>query len=145
MCDLHGTSVTDIMLAEPYLLAASSTAGAAAEAAADRKELEYQPFAHIRRISACTSDMQETAFLFQLFSLTIQRFNAICICFNGSFCFKNADCRFTVAEWLKHSHATLEVTGSRPTFGGISDIYSLESIQSPARRDLKWSVCHCGN
>ena len=52
---------------------------------------------------------------------------------------------FTVAEWLKHSPATLEVTGSRPTFGGISEIYFLESIQSPARRDLKLSVWHCGN
>ena len=31
--------------------------------------------------------------------------------------------RFTVAEWLTHSPATLEVTGSRPTFGGISEIY----------------------
>ena len=30
--------------------------------------------------------------------------------------------RFTVAEWLKHSPATLEVMGSRPTFGGISEI-----------------------
>ena len=25
-------------------------------------------------------------------------------------------CGFTVAEWLKHSPATLEMTGSRPTF-----------------------------
>ena len=31
--------------------------------------------------------------------------------------------RFTVTEWLKHSPATLEVTGSRPTFGGVSEIY----------------------
>ena len=42
-----------------------------------------------RRISACTSDMRETACLFQRLSLTIQRFNAVCL--NGSFCFKNAD------------------------------------------------------
>ena len=30
--------------------------------------------------------------------------------------------RFTVAEWLTHSPATLEVTGSCPTFVGISEI-----------------------
>ena len=42
-----------------------------------------------RRISACTSDIRETAFLFQRLSLTIQRFNAVR--FNESFCFKNAD------------------------------------------------------
>ena len=30
---------------------------------------------------------------------------------------------FTVAEWLKHSPATLEVTCSHPTFGGIPEIY----------------------
>ena len=35
-----------------------------------------------RRISACTGNMWETAFLFQRLSLTIQRFNAIC--FSGS-------------------------------------------------------------
>ena len=33
--------------------------------------------------------LRETAFLFQHLSLTIQRFKAVC--FNGSFCFKNAD------------------------------------------------------
>ena len=51
----------------------------------------------------------------------------------------------TVAEWLKHLPATLEVTGSRPTFGDISEIYFLESIQSTTRWDLKWSLWHCGN
>ena len=30
--------------------------------------------------------------------------------------------RLIVAEWLTHSPATLEVTGSRPTFSGISEI-----------------------
>jgi len=49
-------------------------------------------------------------------------------------------CRFTVAKWLTHSPATLYVTGSRPNSGDLSDIYFLESIQSPARRDVKWSV-----
>ena len=82
-------TVTDT-LAESYLHATSSTAGAAAEGAADRKELKYQQLAHThtfipmafetlgpinskgadffktlgRRISACTGDMRETAFLF---------------------------------------------------------------------------------
>ena len=90
---------------QSYLLATSSAAGAAAEGAADRKELKYQPLAHThtfipiafetlgpinskgkdffnnlgRRISACTRDMRETAFLFQRLSLTIQRYNAACI------------------------------------------------------------------
>ena len=41
------------------------------------------------RISACSDDVRETAFLFQRLSLTIQRFNAVC--FNGSFCLKNTD------------------------------------------------------
>ena len=31
--------------------------------------------------------------------------------------------RFAVAEWLTHLSATLEVTGSRPTFDGYSDIH----------------------
>ena len=31
--------------------------------------------------------------------------------------------RFTVAEWLTHSPATPEVTGSRSTIGGISEIH----------------------
>jgi len=48
--------------------------------------------------------------------------------------------RFTVAEWLMHLAATLEVIGSRPSLGDISDIYFLESIQSLTQRDLKWSV-----
>jgi len=49
-------------------------------------------------------------------------------------------CRFTVVERLKHSPATLDVTGSRPNSGDFSEIYFFESIQSPAQRDLKWSV-----
>jgi len=36
--------------------------------------------------------------------------------------------------------ATLEVMGSRPIFGDVSEIHFLESIQSPAQRDLKWYV-----
>jgi len=34
----------------------------------------------------------------------------------------------------------LEVMGSRPSFGDNSEIHFLESIQSLAQRDLKWSV-----
>jgi hypothetical protein len=30
---------------------------------------------------------------------------------------------FTVAEWLTHSPAMLEVTGSRPTVGGNAEVY----------------------
>jgi len=36
--------------------------------------------------------------------------------------------------------ATLEVMGLRRSLGDISEIYFLESIQSLAQRDLKWSV-----
>jgi len=50
------------------------------------------------------------------------------------------NCRFTVAEWLTNLTATLEVMGSRPSLSDISEIYFLESIQSLAQRDLKWSV-----
>jgi len=47
--------------------------------------------------------------------------------------------QFTVAEWLTHLTATLEVMGLRPTLGDISDIYFLESIVSGAQ-ELKM-VC----
>jgi len=54
--------------------------------------------------------------------------------------------RFTVAnrptDWAT---LVLEVMGSRPSFREISEIQFLESIQSPAQRDFKWSVWHCGN
>jgi len=105
-------------LAESYIQATSSTAGAAADGAADRKELKYQSLAHTntfiplafetlgpinakgcafliqlgRRLSACTGDMRETSFLFQHLSLTILRYNAIC--FNGSFCSSSIDLDF---------------------------------------------------
>jgi len=48
--------------------------------------------------------------------------------------------RFMVAEWLTHLAATLEVMGSCPIISDISEINFLESIQSVAQRDLKWSV-----
>ena len=39
--------------------------------------------------------------------------------------------RFPAAEWLTHSHATLEVTDLRPTFGGISEIISgIDTVSS---------------
>jgi len=107
-------TVTDT-LAELYIQATSSTAGTAAEGAADWKELKYQSLAHThpfiplafetpgpinangsafliqlgRRLSACTGDIRETFFLFQRLSLTIQCYNAIC--FNGSFCASSVD------------------------------------------------------
>jgi len=49
-------------------------------------------------------------------------------------------CQFTVAEWLTHLAAMVEVMGLRPSLGDISEIYFLESIQYLAQRDLKWSV-----
>jgi hypothetical protein len=101
-CMTWDVTVTDT-LAESYLLATSSTAGAA-EGASERKEVKYQSLAvtHTfiplafetfgpinskgsdfliqlgRRITACIRDMRETAFLFQRLSLSIQRFNAVC-------------------------------------------------------------------
>ena len=113
-CMTWDVTVTDT-LAESYLLATSSSAGGAAEGAANRKEMKYQSITDThtfiplafetfgpinskglvffnqlgRRLAASTGDMRETAFLFQRLSLTIQRFNAIC--FNGSFVFDNAD------------------------------------------------------
>jgi len=42
-------------------------------------------------------------------------------------------CRF---EWLV-------VMGSRPSLIGIPEIQFIESIQSPAHMDLKWSARHC--
>jgi len=102
-------------LAESYLLTTSSSAGGAAESAANRKELKYQSLTNTHtfiplafetfgpinskgvvflnqlghRLAASTGDTRETSFLFQRLSLTIQRFNAIC--FNGSFTLNNAD------------------------------------------------------
>jgi len=107
-------TVTDT-LTESYIQVTSSTAGAAAEGAADRKELKYRSLAHThtfiplafetlgpinakgsaffiqlgRRLSAFTDDMRKTSFLFQRSSLTIQRYNAIC--FNSSFCSSSVD------------------------------------------------------
>jgi len=90
-------------LADSYLPASSALAASAAEAAATRKEAKYadmpasfsfQPIAVEtleptnesavdflrelgRRISVKTNDQQQTAFLFQRLSVTVQRFNAV--------------------------------------------------------------------
>jgi len=53
-------------------------------------------------------------------------------------------CRFKVAKWLTHLAATLEVLGSHTNLGDMYELYFLEWIQSPAQRDLKWYVWHCG-
>ena len=101
-------TVTDTV-AESYISTTAIEAGAAAEAAAVRKEVKYAEIinSHIfiplafetlgpinskgtaflselgRRISTCTSDPRESSFLFQRLSVTIQRFNRIA--FEGSF------------------------------------------------------------
>ena len=90
-------------VADSYIQADSVTAGAAAEAAAERKAAKYvdltrellfipvaiETFGPIcfegqtfirdigKRISVITSDPRETSFLFQRLSIAIQRFNAV--------------------------------------------------------------------
>jgi len=107
-CMTWDVTVTDT-LAESYLASTSTVAGGAAEGAASRKEAKYQALASTHnfiplafetlgpinskgmsffselghRLTACTGDKRETAFLFQRVSVAIQRFNAIC--FHGSF------------------------------------------------------------
>jgi len=49
--------------------------------------------------------------------------------------------RFTVAEWLTHSPAALEVTGSRPSFGDISENDFSNGVSNT--HWLKWCVWHC--
>jgi len=39
----------------------------------------------------------------------------------------------------------IEVMGSRPSFGDISEIHFIDSIQFPAQRNLNWCVLHCVN
>jgi hypothetical protein len=107
-CMTWDVTVTDT-LAESYLASTSTTAGAAAEGAASRKELKYQALASTHafiplafetlgpinskaisffnelghRLSTLTGEPRETAFLFQRISIAVQRFNSIC--FHGSF------------------------------------------------------------
>ena len=113
-CMTWDVTVTDT-LAESYLPTTSSSAGGAAEGAANRKELKYQSLLNTHtfiplafetlgpinskgvvflnqlghRLAVSTGDTRETSFLFQRLSLTVQRFNAIC--FNGSFALNNSD------------------------------------------------------
>jgi hypothetical protein len=101
-------TVTDT-LTESYLSTTSLNAGAAAEGAASRKESKYQALTTTHsfiplafetlgpintkglsflkelghRLSARSGEPRETQFLFQRFSIAIQRFNSIC--FHGSF------------------------------------------------------------
>jgi hypothetical protein len=96
-------------VAESYLANTSVTAGAAAEAAAERKTAKYTALSHQylfapvaietfgpicnegqaflrsigRRTTLITSDPRESAFLFQRLSLAVQRFNSVC--FAGTF------------------------------------------------------------
>lgn len=96
-------------VAEAYLPITSTTSGAAASAAAERKIAKYSELSRhhlfvpiaietfgpiceegqrfIREIgkltSTATSDPRETAFIFQRLSIAIQRFNAAC--FAGTF------------------------------------------------------------
>ena len=107
-CMTWDVTVTDT-LAESYLSTTSVNAGAAAEGAASRKEAKYQALATTHsfipiafetlgpinakglsffkelghRLSARSGETRETQFLFQRFSIAIQRFNSIC--FHGSF------------------------------------------------------------
>ena len=101
-------------LAASYLPSTSSSAGSAAEGAAQKKVAKYSAFCPQyefiplafetlgpinssalsflsslgRRTSQATTDNRETAFLFQRLSVLIQRFNAVCFrnSFKTNFC-----------------------------------------------------------
>ena len=104
-------------LAASYLLNTSTTAGAAAEAAATRKQAKYQELSntHVfiplaletlgpinntgmdfisdlaRDLTRSTGDPRESSFLFQRLSISVQRFNAVA--FRGTFTdSENRDC-----------------------------------------------------
>ena len=92
-------------LAASHLSKTSQQAGGAAESASDRKELKYQELSTSysfipiacetlgpmsdkasvflsdlgRRISSVTGNIRESSYLFQRFSVAIQRFNYVCI------------------------------------------------------------------
>jgi len=51
------------------------------------------------------------------------------------------DARFTVAEWLTHSPAMLEATGSRLSFGDISE----NNLSNQYSLQHKVTVWHCRN
>ena len=107
-CMTWDATVTDT-LAESYLPVTSVTPGAAAEGAADRKELKYHDLekSHVfiplafetlgpinkkamafitelgQRLSSVSGDQRESSFLYQRLSIAIQRFNSIA--FSGTF------------------------------------------------------------
>lgn len=107
-CLVWDATVIDT-LAASYLSEASVTVGAAAERAAARKHEKYHPLAstHLfvplafetmgpinseglaflsdlgQKLSLVSGDPRETSFLYQRFSLTMQRFNALA--FRGTF------------------------------------------------------------
>jgi hypothetical protein len=107
-CLTWDVTVTDT-LANSYIDVTSSVPGGAAEGAANRKQDKYRELARSycftpialetlgpintnavsflselgRRLSACTGDDRETAFLYQRLSISVQRFN--CVAFLGSF------------------------------------------------------------
>ena len=54
-------------------------------------------------------------------------------------------CWFTVAAWLTHSPATLEVTVRIPPSAVILRFKYISNWLSPTRRDLNWPVWHCTN
>ena len=92
-------------LAASHSASTAQTPGAAASSAADKKVTKYSSLGHTytftpvagetlgplcaesatfltelgRRISTVTGDPRETSFLFQRWSIALQRFNAICI------------------------------------------------------------------
>jgi len=76
-------------------------------------------------------------------NITIAPTDVICVIFDSPLTF--SEHQSTVADWLTHSPATLDVPGSRRNSGDFSGIYFLESIQSPAQRDFEKSVFHCRN
>ena len=102
-------------LAESYLATSAMTPGGTAEIAATRKDTKYSALATTHmfvpvaveslgpicakatnflcdlgsRLTAATGDPRETAFLFQRLSVTIQRFNIVCVL--GSFCHLEED------------------------------------------------------
>ena len=88
-----------------YLSSSATTAGSAAESAANRKMSKYQDLTHRyefvpiaieshgtygtaamtflnelgRRMTVVSGDLREKSFLFQRLSVALQRFNAVCV------------------------------------------------------------------
>ena len=69
------------------------------------------------------------------------RFSVLLMCFYF-YCLSS---RLTVAEWLTHSPATLEVTDTRHTFGGILFQRFISQIDEVSGTDEREGVCvACG-